>query len=59
MRLSKGYYHNQVCHHLPDNNCMNIAGSEKTSDVAFDLKGGILLLLTLKCKYIIETKAKE
>ena len=55
MRLSKGCYKSGIRQHLPDYDYMDISGDDKTSDVAFDLKGEIMVAH----KGIIKSKAED
>eukprot|EP00956_Cyclotella_meneghiniana_P021977 scaffold40799_cov31-Cyclotella_meneghiniana.AAC.5 len=43
MRLSEGYYHNIIVQHLPICHNMDVFQDDKTSDVAFHLKGEIIV----------------
>jgi len=55
LRLSKGCYENRVRQYLPVYNNMDLSGDQETADVAFDLKGEIMV--GHKC--IIKSNAKD
>eukprot|EP00956_Cyclotella_meneghiniana_P007983 scaffold10623_cov65-Cyclotella_meneghiniana.AAC.7 len=55
MRLNRLYYHNRIRQDLPEIYLLDIWEDEETSDIAFNLKDGIIL--AHKC--IIKSKANE
>eukprot|EP00956_Cyclotella_meneghiniana_P017618 scaffold28907_cov22-Cyclotella_meneghiniana.AAC.2 len=55
LRLSKGCYHNTIRQHLSHCDNVNVAGDEETCDIAFDLRGEIMV--AHKC--IIKSKASD
>eukprot|EP00956_Cyclotella_meneghiniana_P007915 scaffold10506_cov26-Cyclotella_meneghiniana.AAC.1 len=55
MRLSNGCYHNRIRQQLPDCSYTDIFNDDETADVAFDLKGEILVAH----KGIIKSKAYD
>eukprot|EP00956_Cyclotella_meneghiniana_P004957 scaffold6105_cov23-Cyclotella_meneghiniana.AAC.1 len=55
LRLSKGSYHSRIRQQLPDSDNMDIFQDDETSDVAFDLKGDVIVAH----KGIIKSKASD
>eukprot|EP00956_Cyclotella_meneghiniana_P034203 scaffold102385_cov55-Cyclotella_meneghiniana.AAC.4 len=52
MRLSAGCYHNRIRRDFPEPDFVHIFGDDETTDIAFDLKGKIILAhkCIIKCK---------
>eukprot|EP00956_Cyclotella_meneghiniana_P024548 scaffold49424_cov30-Cyclotella_meneghiniana.AAC.1 len=55
LRLSEGCYNNRIYQHSPATDYMDLFGSKKSCDIAFDFKGEILTAH----KLVIKSKAKD